>query len=177
MSCRLHIARGPSHAMSTEQVVVEQYTMHFATNASLQTAPLFTNRASSLNKAERPPQAGLRILVVDDEPAILYLTERVLKRQSFEVETAPHGAAALELLQRASFDLIISDLDMPEMDGLTLWQEVQRRWPKTAPALLLMTGSHPDNSSYLYCQQNNIPYLNKPFTLEELSQSVSHLLA
>lgn len=163
--------------MSTERVGAEQYTTQFAADVHLQTAPLFTDQASPLTKAGRPLHARLRILVVDDEPAILYLTERILKRQSFEVETAPHGAAALELLARASFDLIISDLDMPEMDGLTLWQEVQQRWPNTAPAMLLMTGSHPDNSSFLYCQQNNIPFLNKPFTLEELSHSVSNLLA
>ena len=71
-----------------------------------------------------------RILIVDDDPQIVKLIEVCLKRESFDVETAYDGVSALQkITSQENFDLIISDLMMPEMDGNTLLSSIKQIAP------------------------------------------------
>lgn len=70
--------------------------------------------------ATRPEAAHPRVLVVDDEPGIRDLLAKTLGLADYEVETAADGPAALERLHTATYDLLIVDLKMPGMDGLTV---------------------------------------------------------
>ena len=74
------------------------------------------------NTTERP-----RILVLDDEPAVRTLVAKTLAACDYDVETAEDGPAALERIRNASYDLLITDLKMPGMDGLTVVREVRRQ--------------------------------------------------
>jgi HD-like signal output (HDOD) protein len=80
----------------------------------------------------------MRVLFVDDEPRILEALQRMLVDavDTWEVETASSGAAALELLAKAPCDVIVTDMRMPGMDGAQLLAEVQERWPSMTRIVL-----------------------------------------
>src|SRR5262245_52893843 len=79
-----------------------------------------------------------RILFVDDEPRLLDGLRRSLRplRQEWAMEFVSTGKAALEILAQSGFDVIVSDLRMPEMDGSQLLTEVRRRFPRMVRILL-----------------------------------------
>ena len=87
---------------------------------------------SSAPESGPPPQA--RLLVVDDEADLAALMRDMLESAGYDVATAESGAIALELLDTARFDAIVSDLRMPDMDGAGLWREVSARHPALAAA-------------------------------------------
>ena len=66
-----------------------------------------------------------RVLVVDDEPSLLFLSRLALELAGHEVAEATHGAAALEQLRSAKFDAVVSDVMMPVLDGLELLREIR----------------------------------------------------
>ena len=86
--------------------------------------------------AEATPPSSLRILVVEDEPATLRLMARLLRGLGHEVTTAGTIAAALEVSEAGEFDLIVSDIGLPDGSGLDLMRRVvARRGPVPAIAL------------------------------------------
>jgi len=82
-----------------------------------------------------------RILVADDEEGIRSFLAEALERDGHEVEQAEDGAAALAQLQRQSFDVLLTDLQMPEMDGMTLLTRVRDEQPETEVIVLTAHGS------------------------------------
>jgi CheY-like chemotaxis protein len=80
-----------------------------------------------------------RILMVDDDPFVRDMVGFILQSNDYIVETADNGLEALEKFQRGSAHVIITDMHMPEMDGLTLIQEVRKTDPDIA--IILMTGN------------------------------------
>jgi len=84
------------------------------------------------------------LLLVDDEPSILSSLRRLLRPAGYIIHTAENGKAGLEILEKETIDLIISDMRMPEMDGAEFLERVRNRWPATTR--ILLTG-HADMSS------------------------------
>jgi CheY-like chemotaxis protein len=81
---------------------------------------------------------SFRILFVDDEPGVLRSMARLMRRRRAggQAEFVGSGPAALDALERETFDLVVSDMAMPEMDGVALLGEVRSRWPATARLIL-----------------------------------------
>ena len=106
--------------------------------------------------------ARSRILLVDDEDSIRKLLSRMLE-SNYDVEVAADGDAAIRLLREpdAHYDLLISDLNMPGMDGLTLIREAQRIDP-TLPAVVI-TGYSTESSAIEALNLGVAGYLTKPF--------------
>jgi len=92
--------------------------------------------------APGPDLSGLRILVVDDDPAVAASLEEFLSREGCRVRTAGDGARAVALLEEGTFDLVLSDVVMPNMDGYDLFRKVKAARPETA--VILMTGYYHD---------------------------------
>jgi two-component system NtrC family sensor kinase len=118
-----------------------------------------------------------RVLVVDDQTPVRELVAAVLAADGLSVETARDGADALRLLDSAKrYDLIVSDLKMPGLDGPSLYLELTRRWPDTRPQLLFISGfvDSPQYSGFL--QGTQVQVLLKPFAVDDLSRAVSSLL-
>jgi len=118
-----------------------------------------------------------RVLVVDDQTPVRELVAAVLAADGLSVETARDGADALRLLDSAKrYDLIVSDLKMPGLDGPSLYLELTRRWPDTRPQLLFISGfvDSPEYSGFL--QGTQVQVLLKPFAVDDLSRAVSSLL-
>ena len=106
--------------------------------------------------------ARSRILLVDDEESIRKLLSRMLE-SSYDVEIAADGDAAIRLLRQsgAHYDLLISDLNMPDMDGLTLIREAQRVNPTLAA--IVITGYSTESSAIEALNLGVTGYLTKPF--------------
>ncbi len=85
---------------------------------------------------------GLRILVADDDLGIATSLAELLRAEGCEVETASDGERALELMGKSRFDLLLSDVVMPKMDGHELFTHVRERWPDLP--ILMMTAFHYD---------------------------------
>ena len=81
------------------------------------------------------------ILVVDDEPLVAAIMADILGLEGYEVETAKNGREALEKIAARSYDLILSDLQMPELDGVGLYHELERQRPSLLPRLAFVSGS------------------------------------
>lgn len=132
---------------------------------------------SLLPHAIEPAMSPSHILVVDDNAAIRELVAMVLVADGHDVNTANDGAEALRLLEgQPSYDLIVSDLKMPSLDGPSLYLELSRRWPDSRPHLLFMSGfvDSPEYAGFL--QEAKVPVLFKPFDLDHLSHIVSGIL-
>lgn len=113
-----------------------------------------------------------RILVVDDEPANLRMLRYVLSRQGYETAVAKDGLEALELLAQSRFDLVISDVRMPRMDGLALARHIISSEPIIP--IFLMTAYHFDSREDILTL--NVPCLSKPFSFDELLSQIQKLL-
>jgi len=120
--------------------------------------------------ASAPPH----VLVVDDEEIARANLEHVLRKEGYAVRTAANGLEALELLRAWSFDLIVTDLKMDKMDGMTLLAEAGRLSPGTQ--IIIVTGYATVNSAVQAMRTGAAHYLTKPISLDDLRSSVRDVL-
>lgn len=109
-----------------------------------------------------------RILVVDDEPQVRRLLSAALRRRGFDVIEAANGAQALSAVDDPGVGLLLSDIDMPAMDGYELADLVKRKYPDCR--VLLMSGHACNRPEYPY------PFLRKPFMPSDLVERVAEVL-
>ena len=114
------------------------------------------------------PTKRLRVLVVDDEPHILHYMHATLDAWGHIPVVAPNGREALGLADREQFDLVISDLRMPELGGREFYEELVRRHPDLASRLVFSTGDTVRGDTLAFLESLDRPYLHKPFSLAEL---------
>ncbi len=141
------------------------------------TAPAHTRPPHAWSNVVRPPELparppGSAILVVDDNPEITNLWAELFGLDGHEVETAANGVIALNKLRERVYDLILCDLKMPELDGLGLYREVERRYPELRDRFIFVTGSSLDAESQKFLDQTMVPYLSKPVELDEIRRVV-----
>jgi CheY-like chemotaxis protein/anti-anti-sigma regulatory factor len=115
-----------------------------------------------------------RVLVVDDEENVRLTTAAILEQEGYEVATASDGREALELAARKHYDLVLTDLRMEDMDGITLLHELQGRHPDTVTVVL--TGYATIESSIDALRQGVYDYLTKPCVVEDLKRTVRRAL-
>jgi DNA-binding response OmpR family regulator len=109
-----------------------------------------------------------RVLVIDDEPAIVDLVTRLLGRDGYTVAGAVRAGRALEDLQREQFDFILCDMRMPDMDGITFYQQLTQILPDAPAHFILMTGDTSNVCAEQFLTQHRLAVLRKPFTRQEL---------
>ena len=107
-----------------------------------------------------------RILIVDDEESIREFFEIMLKREGYQVLTAQNGVAALEVLKKQSADLIISDIQMPEMSGLELLAKVKES--DSDAVLIMITAFGSTDTAIEAMKLGAYDYIQKPFKIEEV---------
>ncbi|MBN2188549.1 MAG: response regulator [Chitinispirillaceae bacterium] len=118
--------------------------------------------------------AGKKILIVDDEPAIVELIETYLKKQGFEVLRAGNGNDALAIVKTGSVDLVVSDIMMPGMSGVELLRKI-REYSGTLP-VLLATGFPTMETAIEALKAGAYDYIAKPFHFEEIGEKVRRAL-
>lgn len=112
----------------------------------------------------------MNILVVDDESVIRDGLARILEGDSFAVDTAKSGHAAIELLQQKDFDLIITDLKMPGMSGFEVLNAVKTLQPDTP--VIMITGFATVETAVEAMKSGTVDYIVKPFTPEQILEKV-----
>lgn len=115
-----------------------------------------------------------RILVVDDESGFRELCVDLLTDAGFEVEAATDGQMALDRLSQSSFQLVLTDINMPHMDGMTLLKNVKARFPLVE--VVLMTAFGGLQSALEALRFGAYDYITKPFTREALVATVGRCL-
>jgi excisionase family DNA binding protein len=125
------------------------------------------SRASAVVAGVRPtPDRRARILVVDDEAGIRELLSKTLALAEYEVDLAPGGQEALERLRGFHYDLLITDLKMPGVDGLTLIREARRFLPQLP--IIIITGFSTEASAIEAINLGVNGYLTKPFRVPKV---------
>jgi DNA-binding NtrC family response regulator len=118
--------------------------------------------------------SAARILIVDDEPDMLENCSRILSRQGYACLTAENGRAALAILERERPDLLLTDLKMPEMDGMALLQHAHEVDP--ALPVIMITGFASIESAVAAVREGAFDYLPKSFSLDQLRVAVERAL-
>jgi DNA-binding response OmpR family regulator len=114
---------------------------------------------------------GASVLVVDDETSMRRILRRMLEAENFHVEEAPDGESALRLIQARSeaFDLVLTDLSMPLIDGRQVSETLARHRPSVA---VLCMSADPDAVPYIESSDVPVRVMHKPFTAEDLYHAV-----
>jgi len=117
---------------------------------------------------------SIHILIVDDDQVIRDLLAEGLSGSGYRCETACNGAESLRKLRVSSFDLVVSDIDMPEMDGVQLLQEIKKTHPDTE--IIMLTGVVDVDTAIQSMRLGAYDYLTKPFNLAEVRITVERAL-
>lgn len=114
-----------------------------------------------------------RILVVDDEPGVLLTIKAILSQEGYRVDGASSGNGALECLRQHTYDLVLTDLRLGDIDGLEILAEIRRRSPRTVA--IVLTGYASLESAIQAMREGAYDYLVKPTDVEELKLRVAHI--
>ncbi len=115
-----------------------------------------------------------KALVVDDDPSVLAVLGGYMKAFDFEVETTENPRTAVELCRRNRYDIIMSDLVMPQMNGLEFLQEV--RQADSDAAFIMITGYPSIESAVEAIRRGAHDYITKPFRIEEVKVKIDKAL-
>ncbi|HIC91845.1 MAG TPA: sigma-54-dependent Fis family transcriptional regulator [Syntrophaceae bacterium] len=115
-----------------------------------------------------------KILVVDDELSMREMLKILLKKEGYEVVTASDGEKASQLFKKDHYDLIIADIRMPKMDGLTLLHRIKEHHPHI-PVIMITAYASPDDA-ILAMKEGAYDYITKPFKVEEIKSVIKGAL-
>ena len=128
-------------------------------------------------RADRPGAVSAgRILVVEDEPTVAQLIVDVLKEEGHHAEAVLDSQEGLTLLSRSRYDLVICDVRMPRLDGPAFYDALVRAGSPIRDKILFTTGDMLAPRTTQFLEPNGLPYLAKPFLVEELKLAVNRLL-
>lgn len=118
-----------------------------------------------------------RILVVDDEEDIASALADILTLDGHSVDTADSGLAALERIAQSDYDLILTDLRMPKMDGPALYRQLKERYPHLSDRVIVLTGDTLHASASGFLTESGLPMIEKPFVPSEVLRLVAERLS
>ena len=117
-----------------------------------------------------------RILVVEDEPEISKLCQRVLSDEGYEVDIAGNGRVAQDMIEKRQYGLFLIDIKLPLMNGRELYQWLKDEHSKQINKVIFTSGSVLGEDTQLFVEQTGRPFLPKPFTPDELIAIVGETL-
>jgi signal transduction histidine kinase len=138
----------------------------------LRLAPAAGPGAIALPREQRAP----RVLVVEDEPTVGGLIADVLRDEGMRVDVLRDGESALDRAEHEEYDLVICDLKMPGMDGQKFFQSLGMRRNPLQGHVLFVTGDVVAPRTQEFLERHRLPYVAKPFRVEELSRAVRGML-
>jgi PAS domain S-box-containing protein len=145
------------------------------------TVELAVSRAPGAARAEAVPRAvprgdGRRALVVEDEPSVRDLMVALLTEHGWKVDVAAGGRKALERVARQTYDLIISDMRMPDGDGPDFYRKVLARTPALARRFVFITGDTANPEAWAFLEDAGVPVIEKPFPPAVFEDAVARVL-
>ena len=118
----------------------------------------------------KPPEVEISVLVVDDDPDVRETVCTVLEFKGYKVTSVESAEDALTTLAKESFDMVVSDIRLPNMGGDGLASAIEQRWPHLGGRVILISG-------LLHKPSRQYPYLQKPFSPKQLIQIVERVYA
>ncbi len=116
-----------------------------------------------------------KVLVVDDQESMRILLQDLLEAIGYGVALAGGGQQALQLLSSDSFDLVLSDLNMPGMDGTALLKEIKKRYPELP--VVIITGYGTFHTEKRVMREGASGYISKPCTLAKIEKTLASILS
>jgi CheY-like chemotaxis protein len=125
---------------------------------------------------EEKPPAG-RVFVIDDDSDIRIVLGKTLAGAGYEVVTAESGRDAMSVLAREDFEVILSDVRMPELDGPSLFGFLEKHLPAAKARVIFVTGDLSNPETMRFLNESGRPYLPKPVNLAQLLALVEAVIA
>ena len=119
-----------------------------------------------------PPGPRSRVLIVDDEPTVLEVLVAMLSEAGWQVDAAPNGRQALDLVDANQYEVVLSDIDMPGIDGVQLLREIRGR--DLDVPVLLITGHPRVDTAVEALEHGALRYLQKPVRERDLLSAVEN---
>jgi putative nucleotidyltransferase with HDIG domain len=132
------------------------------------------SHAESIARPEAKPRKAARILVVDDDAPVLSMISATLEGQGYKVQPASSVRGALGSLERNSFDLVLTDILIPDGNGIALMEEIHRRQPQLP--VIIVTAIHEIGVAIDAMRRGAHDYVLKPFEREDFLGSVLHAI-
>ena len=117
------------------------------------------------------------MLVIDDEPDVADLNAEILNRGGFEAHVVYNARDALENLSAGKYDAVLSDLNMPDIDGRGVYDAIIARRPELAERTGFLTGDTMGRQSQAFLGEVKRPYIEKPVSPKELRAFVTRLIS
>jgi CheY-like chemotaxis protein len=145
-----------------------------ATEATPKAAPAAKPRMDAA-MANRHP---LRILLAEDNVVNQKLALRLLQQMGYRADLASNGTEAIESVKRQAYDVVLMDVQMPEMDGLEASRQITARWrPNERPRIIAMTANAMQGDREMCIGAGMDDYLTKPIRVERLVEALNHVSA
>jgi CheY-like chemotaxis protein len=179
------IGEGTGVGLAVSHRVIEAHDGRIRVDSALGKGSVFTvTLPASTAEAKAAPQQpsaedaapAASILIIDDEPEVAQMLADILAAQGHRVVTAGSGQKALRLIEGERFDVILSDVRMPELDGPSLYATLERTEPGLLKRTAFISGDTLSPSARLFLQRVRRPFIEKPFTLEEVRALVGRIL-
>ncbi len=122
-----------------------------------------------------PARSHIRVLVVDDDADMREWVREELESEGFSVETAAGGRAGVERVKEGGIDVVVSDVKMPDLDGLDLLREIREVEP--SPFVIIVTGFGSIDTAIRAVKLGAYDYITKPFKIDQLLLSIDKALA
>lgn len=114
-----------------------------------------------------------RILVIDDEDIVRLSCSRTLIPEGYELRMAKNGEEGLKMLEEEPFDLVLTDLKMPKMDGIEVLANIKNKWPSVD--VVIITGYQTVETAVKAIKLGAFDYIEKPFTPDALTAIVANV--
>jgi signal transduction histidine kinase len=129
-----------------------------------------TERAEVARASLRSPISEKTVLIIDDDRDVAETLGDFLRCDGHQAEIAANGTVALEKLRAGRYDLILSDVKMPELDGPRFYTQLERRHPECLRRVAFLTGDTLSPETTAFLERTQVPTMAKPFTLEQVRQ-------
>ncbi len=147
----------------------------FTIEVQLATISDATHTQATNHKSESKPSSfhGLKALVVDDHIINQQVAQQLLKKLGFDIQMANDGQQAMMMVQTTTFDLILMDLHMPNMDGLETTRRIRQLSKQRQPYIMALTASAYESDRQASLQAGMDDFMGKPFTLNQLTKKLT----
>ena len=132
---------------------------------------------SAAPAAARAAMSGQRALVVDDESGVRLLLQRLLTRRGFAVDVATDGQMAAQMLERSQYDVVLCDVQMPNLGGLALYDTLRRQQSDVLDRFVFISGDILNSELHTVSDSGDVPLLSKPFGAAKLDAVLEKVLA
>ena len=179
------VGEGTGIGLAFSHRIIHSHNGHIRLDHDFSTGSRFRITLPIADKIEKPLELGdvpvhpgnaMKLLVVDDEVDVAELIAEILTKDGFQVDIAYSGSQALERMGENSYDVVLSDLNMPGLGGRGLYEEMLKHFPMMVQRTGFFTGDTMGATSQKLLQESKRPYMEKPVSPDGLRNLVYGIL-